>query len=104
MCFGNVTIMIDNTTGIANFSSTNDWSGTVSCNFTSNDGQYDSNVSNNFVVTVNAVNDAPVIGVIPNVTIAEDSFNDTINLSDYVSDVDDLVGDINWNHTDHHLL
>lgn len=50
---------------------------------------YGSYNETNITVFVTAENDAPILSVtMPNVTIAEDSYNDTINLSNYFTDPD----------------
>ena len=46
--------------------------------------------------TVTAVNDAPVVGDIPNQTIGEGNSFATINLDDYVTDVDNTDAEMTW--------
>ena len=46
--------------------------------------------------TVTGVNDAPVVSDIPDQTIAEGASFATINLDDYVSDIDDPDEDMDW--------
>ena len=49
------------------------------------------------MITVSAENDAPYfIQSIPNVTINEDEYNATINLSIYASDVDNTDAELNY--------
>ena len=46
--------------------------------------------------TVTAENDAPVVSDIPDQTIAEGGTFATINLDDYVDDIDNLDSEISW--------
>ena len=46
-----------------------------------------------------AVNDAPVVTDIPNQTIAEGATFTTINLDDYVSDVDNTDAEMTWTYS-----
>ncbi len=57
------------------------------------DGSISSKSSN---ITINAVNDPPVVSTIPSIIFNEDSFNDSLVLSSFVSDVDNSVSEINW--------
>ena len=49
--------------------------------------------------TVTAVNDAPVVGDIPNQTIAEGASFTTISLDGYVSDVDNTDAEMTWTYS-----
>ncbi len=49
--------------------------------------------------TVTAVNDAPVVTDIPNQTIAEGGSFATINLDNYVSDVDNTDAEMTWTYS-----
>ena len=51
------------------------------------------------VFTVTAVNDPPVVTDIPNQTIAEGASFATINLDNYVSDIDDADNQITWTYS-----
>ena len=52
------------------------------------------------VITVNeAGNQAPVVTDIPNQTVLEGATFTTINLDDYVSDVDNLDSEMTWTYT-----
>ena len=74
-----------------------DWNGSETVTFTANDGE--SEDSDDAVFTVNAVNDAPVVSDIGNQTIAEGGSFSTINLDDYVSDVETPDASIIWSYS-----
>ncbi|MEZ4761872.1 MAG: Ig-like domain-containing protein [Calditrichia bacterium] len=69
------------------------FSGTGNVLVTASDGSL--TVTDTVAVTVNAVNDAPVVANIPDVTFSEDG-NTTVALNDYVTDVDNLDSEISW--------
>ena len=50
-------------------------------------------------VTVDEVNDPPIVSNIPDQTVLEGETFKTINLDDYVEDVDDPDGDIEWSYS-----
>ncbi len=79
------------------FSYTNDGSETTSDSFTyvANDGTNNSNTVTVYI-TITGINDLPVIGDIPNQTIAEGGNFSTINLNNYISDAETLDEDILW--------
>jgi hypothetical protein len=55
-------------------------------------------------INVAPINDAPVVGDIPNQTIPEgDSFT-LVNLDDYVTDVDNTVGEMDWTYSGNSAL
>ncbi|MBW1869793.1 MAG: hypothetical protein JRI73_11030 [Deltaproteobacteria bacterium] len=54
------------------------------------------NSSDAATFTVSAVNDAPVVSVIPDQTIVEGATFATINLDSYVSDLDNLASEMTW--------
>ncbi|WP_298770236.1 tandem-95 repeat protein [uncultured Fibrobacter sp.] len=71
------------------------WYGAAKIKFTATDGEYASDSKTaNFVVK--PINDPPVVQKIPDQTIEEKNEFDMVNLSDYVSDVDDDVSKIKW--------
>jgi hypothetical protein len=71
------------------------WNGNETIIFTATD--LDSGVDGDSVTfTVTAVNDLPFVSDIPNQTILEGESFATINLDDYVSDIEDSVADILW--------
>ena len=51
------------------------------------------------IFTVTAVNDGPVVTNIPDQTIAEGETFLTINLDDYVSDVDNVDAEMTWTYS-----
>ena len=65
--------------------------------FVASDGEF--SVNDTVLVTVNPVNDAPVLSAIPTVFFAEDTFNDSLDLNGLVLDVDNLDSEINWTAT-----
>ena len=52
-----------------------------------------------FTITVNDVNEAPVVTDIPNQTVAEGGSFATINLDDYVTDVDNTDAEMTWTYS-----
>ena len=93
---GEVDLIVSIVDRVATISVPNaDWNGTETITFTSEDpiGATDSDSA---TFTITAVNDAPVVSDIPGETIAEGEAFATINLDDYVSDVDNLDTDISW--------
>jgi len=50
-------------------------------------------------ITVHPINDAPVVADTPDKTILEGESFTTINLDDYVSDVDNLDSEITWSYS-----
>ncbi len=99
----NITLLVTNATGNFNITSGANWYGTGTANCTAIDGQDQlSNTSNNFLINVTAVNDAPVL-VIDNQTTVEET-NLLLNLSDYTTDADNVVpDDMTWYVQDHNV-
>jgi len=71
------------------------WNGAETVTFTATDPGLLAD-SDPATFTVSAVNDAPVMAVIPDQTIAEGASFTAINLNDYVSDVDNLIAELSW--------
>jgi uncharacterized repeat protein (TIGR02543 family) len=72
-----------------------DWSGSETITFTAQDldgGTDDDSAT----FTVNAVNDPPVVSDIPDQNVAEGVAFDTIDLDDFVNDVDNADDEITW--------
>jgi len=65
---------------------------------TANGGQ-DTSAPQTFIITCNAVNDAPVVSDIPDQTIAEGGSFAPINLDDYVTDVDNADAEMTWGYS-----
>ena len=69
-----------------------DWNGSETITFTANDGEYEA--SDEATFTVNPVNDAPEVSDIPGQTIDEGQTFTSIDLNEYVTDIDE--DDITW--------
>jgi VCBS repeat-containing protein len=88
----NVTAVVDGTT--LTLTPADNWSGTANITVTVNDGNGEED-DETFEFMVNAVDDAPVVSDIPGQTIDEGGSFATIDLDDYLTEVD---GDqISWN-------
>ena len=93
---GNVELIVSILDRVATISVPNaDWNGTETITFTAEDLGLATD-SDSATFTVTAVNDAPVVSDIPGETIAEGETFATINLDDYITDVDDPDADITW--------
>ena len=77
---GNTNIIISIVNGIATFSAPTDWNGQETVTFTACDLELLCD-SYTIKVTVNSVNDAPIVTNIPDLTITEDSVVSLIDLS-----------------------
>jgi hypothetical protein len=75
-----------------------DWYGFELITFTATDPSLLSN-SDQATFTVSAINDAPVVSDIPDQTIAEGASFATVNLDDYVDDIDNLDSEIGWSYS-----
>ncbi len=75
-----------------------DWYGTETITFTATDpgDLYDEDAA---TFTVNPVNDPPVVAGIPDQTVAEGSAFAVVDLGAYVSDVDNVPGDMTWSYS-----
>jgi PKD repeat protein len=76
----------------------NDWNGSETITFTATDSG-GLTATDTVVLTVNPVNDAPVISNISDQTIAEGASFATITLDNYISDVDNTDDQISWTAT-----
>ncbi|MCP4580898.1 MAG: hypothetical protein GY839_04725, partial [candidate division Zixibacteria bacterium] len=93
---GNTELSIDITARVATITVPDlDWNGDEIITFRSSDpgGLFDEDVA---TFTISGINDAPVISDIPNQTVAEGASFATIDLDDYVSDIDNLDSEISW--------
>ncbi|NIO76185.1 MAG: hypothetical protein GTN69_09980, partial [Armatimonadetes bacterium] len=91
---GNTDLAVDITDRVATISTPGaDWNGSETITFRATDpgSLYDEDAA---TFTVTAVNDTPVVSDIPDQTISEGQTFTTINLDDYVSDVDDADSDM----------
>jgi hypothetical protein len=75
-----------------------EWNGAETITFTATDPGLLAD-SDPVVFTVDAVNNAPVVSNIPDQTVAEGATFTTVNLDDYVTDIDDLISDMTWSYT-----
>ncbi len=100
---GNTYLTVSIVSRVATITAPADWNGTETITFTAEDldGGTDSDAA---IFTVTSVNDAPVVDNIPNQTILEDGAFATINLDNYVEDVEDLDSDISWSYSDNTYL
>ena len=96
----NIEINIDNTTGIVTLSPQANWSGINYIVFAAIDPSGLTAPSNNVTLNVTPVNDAPVfIGAIPHWRWPEDTVNDSLNLTQYFSDIDEDSLEYNFTPT-----
>jgi len=96
---GDSALTVDITDRIATITTPGaDWNGaeTITFRATDPDSLYD---EDGVTFTVTAVNDTPVVSDIPDQNISEGSSFATINLDDYVSDVDDADSDMVWTYS-----
>ena len=75
-----------------------EWNGSETITFQAEDPDGETDLDQ-AAFTVTPVNDPPVVSDIPNQTIAEGTFFATINLDDYVDDVDDADSTLIWTVT-----
>ncbi len=80
------------------YTSVADWNGSDSFSYTISDGNGGADTAEVFV-TVNAVNDAPVVTDIPDQSIEEAGTFTTIALDNYVSDVDNSDSEMTWSYS-----
>ncbi len=74
------------------------YNGADSFTFKAYDGQAYSNIAT-VSITVTPVNDPPVVSDIPNITFPEDGSDSSIDLDNYVSDVDNTDAEMTWTFT-----
>jgi len=87
---------INASTGAITYAPTSNYAGPDQFSYTVNDnGGATSNIAT-VSVTINPVNDLPIVTNIPDKTIAEGASFTTINLDNFVSDVEDADADITW--------
>ncbi|MGB2805010.1 MAG: tandem-95 repeat protein, partial [Candidatus Zixiibacteriota bacterium] len=101
---GNTQLTVDITDRIATITTPGvDWNGSETITFRATDpgSLYDEDGA---TFTVSAVNDTPVVSDIPDQTVPEGSTFATINLDDYVSDVDDADSEMVWTYSGNSAL
>jgi hypothetical protein len=91
----NILVDINATTHLVTFTATPDWTGTELIIFTATDlnGATD---SDEVIVTVTGVNDAPLVEDIPNISFDEDTIYNSLDLDNYVTDVDNPDSELIW--------
>ncbi|MBN2880913.1 tandem-95 repeat protein, partial [Candidatus Woesearchaeota archaeon] len=91
----NLTIIINNNTGQVNITSDLDFYGIRWIYFNVSDPSNTYDISTNVTINVTPVNDPPYYTAnIPTIIFPEDTIFNSLNLSNYTADVDDL--DLNW--------
>jgi hypothetical protein len=75
-----------------------DWNGTDIVTFTAEDPDGETD-SDQVTFEVTPVNDLPVVGNIPGETVAEGTAFATINLDNYVTDIDNVITSMTWTST-----
>ena len=88
-------VSIDPVTRIVTFTADENWFGSEEITFTVTDPDNLSD-SDTIIVTVTPVNDPPVVEGIPDVTFPEDGSDSSIDLDDYVTDVDNTPDEMTW--------
>jgi VCBS repeat-containing protein len=92
-----------NADGSFTYDPEDDWSGVDSFTYKANDTHADSNTAT-VTLTVSEVNDPPVVTDIPDQAIGEGASFASINLDDYVSDVDNTDAQMSWSYSDNTAL
>ncbi len=96
----NVDLLVSIQNHVAVVSTPNsDWNGSETITFTVTDPDLNS-ASDNAAFNVTAVNDAPVIGKIPDQSILQGGSFDLVYLDNYVTDVDNNLADLTWSVSD----
>jgi hypothetical protein len=96
---GNTELTVDITNRVASITIPDlDWTGSETITFRATDPgvAYDEDAA---IFTVTAANDTPVVSDIPDQTIPEGSSFTTINLDDYVTDVDNADSEMVWTYS-----
>jgi len=101
---GELNLSVDITGNVATITPNDEnWNGNEIITFLAEDPDGESD-SDQVTFTVTPVNDPPVVDDIPDEEVAEGTAFATINLDDYVADVDDLDNTITWTATGHSNL
>ncbi|MGQ9609221.1 MAG: Ig-like domain-containing protein [bacterium] len=83
---------------IVTFTADENWFGSEEITFTVTDPDNLSD-SDTIIVTVTPVNDPPIVEGIPDVTFPEDGSDNSIDLDDYIVDVDNTPDEMTWTFT-----
>ena len=95
-----LTVEINASTHVATITAPADWNGNETITFTAaDDDATPLSDSDGATFTITAVNDAPVVSGIPDQTKAEGTAFDTINLDDYVTDVETADAEMTWSYS-----
>ncbi len=90
------------TDGLIIWTAPEDFVGTRNIEITAGDGI--DNITTNIVVTVTNINDLPVLSTIPQIIFLEEGFNASLDLDDYITDVDNNISEIVWNYSGNNLI
>ena len=91
----NADVNIDAATHVVTFTASQDWNGNETITFTASDTD-GSVASDDVLVTVLSVNDAPLVSGIPDINMSEDSVDTSIDLDDYTTDADNSLNELTW--------
>ncbi len=92
-----VTVYINHAANRAMFKADKDWYGSEQLILKVSDPSMNSD-SATITITVSAVNDPPVLRVLPNINLSQNKQR-TLDLQDYTSDVDNPVSDLSWTYS-----
>lgn len=95
----NISVSIDNITHVVTFTPDTDWTGSEDITFRVEDpdGNYDTDTTT--VSVVSGGSNSPVISSIPDVTMLEDTTDNSIDLDDYVFDNDNADSELTWTYS-----
>ena len=93
-----INVSVDNDTRVLTITAVQDWNGSryVVLSVVDSDG---GSAVDTFLITVLPVGDSPVVDLPPGISFPEDSTHTTLDLDDYVTDVDTESSDITWAFT-----
>lgn len=83
-----------NQNGLITWTPTSDWNGVRYITIIASDGIL--STSKEISITVSPVNDPPIISKLPNIEFLEESSNNSLDLDDYITDIDTNKQDIVW--------
>lgn len=73
-----------------------DWNGVETITFSVASSSSGPTDSDDVTVTVSPVNDPPQMDPLPNINFNEDAFDNSLDLDEYVSDIDDELAQLSW--------